>query len=45
MKNTDRMKVLQTAALPMVRAMPAVFGEVLPARLAPLPSSSFSRID
>jgi hypothetical protein len=27
--NTDRMKVLQTAALPMVRAMQAVFCQVL----------------
>ena len=29
MKNTDRMKVLQTTALPMVRAMRALFCQLL----------------
>jgi hypothetical protein len=29
----------------ILRAMRAVFSEVLPARLAPLPSTQFSRID
>jgi hypothetical protein len=45
MKNIDRMKVLQTAALPMVRAMRLILCDVLPARLTSLPSPQFSRID
>jgi hypothetical protein len=43
--SADRKKVLQTATLKTVRAMRAVFCEVLPARLAPLTSPQFSRID
>jgi hypothetical protein len=41
----DREKALQITTFMAVRAMRAVFREVLPARLAPLPSAQFSRID
>jgi hypothetical protein len=43
--NTARKKVLQNATLRAVRAMRAVFHEVLPARRTPLSSPQFSRID
>jgi hypothetical protein len=43
--NTDRKKALQTGALIRVRAMRSVLCDVLLARLAPLPSPQFSRID
>jgi hypothetical protein len=43
--NTVREKALEIARLPTVRAMRAVFCDVLLARLMPLPSTLFSRID
>jgi hypothetical protein len=43
--NTVREKVLQTATFKTVRAMRAVFREVLLARLTPLPSPQFGSID
>jgi hypothetical protein len=45
MENTDRMKVLQTAALPLVRAMRAVFWRSLRQKIALLaaPQTSLSR--
>jgi hypothetical protein len=41
----DRQKVLQITTFMAVRSMRAVLCEVLPARLGPLPSPLFSRID
>ena len=44
-RSTDRTKVLQMDTLKTVRAMRAIVCDVLLARLAPLPSPQFSRID
>jgi hypothetical protein len=43
--NTVREKALEIARLPTVRAMRAVFCDVLLARLTPLPSPQFGSID
>jgi hypothetical protein len=43
--NTDRTKVLQITTFMAMRAMRAVFREVLPARRTPLPAPQFCRTD
>src|SRR5215216_7143439 len=43
--STDRTKVLQITTFMSMRVTRAVLCEVLPGRLAPLPSPQFSRID